>query len=48
VVADYRFNSIPFNALLDTAGKVIATDLHGAQLETKLSEIFNTTAHAGK
>ena len=36
----YMVNSIPFTVLLDKEGKVIATNLRGAELEQKLAEIF--------
>ncbi len=37
----YYVNSIPANFLLDPEGKIIASNLRGAALEQKLSEIFN-------
>ena len=36
----YHFDGIPYNVLIDPDGKVIAEGLRGAQLESKLSEIF--------
>jgi thiol-disulfide isomerase/thioredoxin len=40
VVPLYKVESIPCNYLLDKEGHVIATNLRGAQLQTKLAEIF--------
>lgn len=37
---DYMVNSIPFTVLIDAEGKVIATNLRGAQLEAELKRIF--------
>lgn len=37
---DYAVNSIPFTVLIDAEGKVIATNLRGARLETELKRIF--------
>ena len=37
----YGINSIPANFLIDPEGKIIARDLRGAALSTKLFEIFN-------
>jgi thiol-disulfide isomerase/thioredoxin len=37
---DYAVNSIPFTVLIDEEGKVIATNLRGAQLEQELQRIF--------
>ncbi|MFT5822453.1 MAG: thiol-disulfide isomerase/thioredoxin [Crocinitomix sp.] len=37
---DYAVNSIPFTVLIDAEGKVIKTNLRGAQLEAELSRIF--------
>jgi peroxiredoxin len=37
---DYGVSGIPFTVLLDKDGKVIATGLRGASLESKLKEIF--------
>lgn len=39
-VKTYSIESIPSNFLLDTAGKIIATNLRGEQLEEKLQQIF--------
>jgi peroxiredoxin len=36
----YGLSSIPFNVLVDTQGKIIATNLRGADLEKKLAEIL--------
>lgn len=36
----YGLTSIPFNVLVDTQGKIIATNLRGADLEKKLTEIL--------
>jgi hypothetical protein len=41
VVPLYHIESIPYNVLLDKEGKVIASNLRGEQLHTKLAEIFN-------
>lgn len=41
VVPLYKIESIPANFLLDKEGRIIATNLRGDQLETKLAEIFN-------
>lgn len=35
----YGFNAIPFNILVDTAGKAIAVNLHGDALKQKLAEL---------
>ena len=40
VVATYRIESIPTNFLLDREGKIIATNLRGETLQTKLAELF--------
>lgn len=37
---DYAVNSIPFTVLIDAEGKVITTNLRGAQLEQELQRIF--------
>lgn len=37
----YGVNSIPSNILLDPNGKIIASDLRGEELQTKLKEIFS-------
>ncbi len=39
VVGLYQFDGIPFNVLVDPQGKIIATGLHGDELERKLSEV---------
>lgn len=36
----YGLTSIPFNVLVDTQGKIIATNLRGADLEKKLTEVL--------
>ena len=36
----YGVSSIPFTVLIDSEGKIIATNLRGAALESKLSSIF--------
>ncbi len=40
VVKTYQFNSIPFNVLVDPAGKIIASGLYGEALEKKLAEVL--------
>ncbi|WP_207496856.1 TlpA disulfide reductase family protein [Aridibaculum aurantiacum] len=37
----YGIRAIPFNLLLDREGKIIARNLHGEELEKKLSEVLN-------
>jgi thiol-disulfide isomerase/thioredoxin len=37
----YRISSIPQNFLIDPAGKIIAKNLRGEDLNLKLAEIFN-------
>jgi peroxiredoxin len=39
VVSQYQFDGIPFNVLLDTTGKIIASNLRGATLSQKLAEV---------
>lgn len=39
-VSTYNFNGIPYNVLLDPEGKIIATELRGPALSTKLSEVL--------
>jgi peroxiredoxin len=39
-VGAYGFDGIPFNVLLDTTGKIIASGLRGAELEKKLTEVI--------
>lgn len=39
-VQTYAIQSIPFTVLLDKEGKIIATDLRGAELEKKLAEVL--------
>ncbi len=36
----YHFDGIPFNVLIDPQGKIIATDLRGEALESKLAEVL--------
>lgn len=36
----YGINSIPSTLLIDPQGKIIATDLHGEELETQLNTIY--------
>ncbi len=36
----YKFDGIPFNVLVDPSGKIIASELRGADLSNKLSEIL--------
>jgi len=40
VVQLYKIESIPSNFLLDKEGRIIATNLRGAALQTKLTELF--------
>lgn len=40
VVPMYGIEGIPFNVLIDTAGVVIAKDLRGEELQTKLAEVL--------
>jgi thiol-disulfide isomerase/thioredoxin len=40
VVTPYRLDSIPANFLLDREGKIIASNLQGETLQTKLAELF--------
>jgi peroxiredoxin len=40
VVPLYRIESIPFNVLVDPTGKIIAENLRGTGIETKLSEVL--------
>jgi len=41
VVPVYQIGSIPFNVLVDPAGKVVAENLRGNALEQKLQEVLN-------
>jgi peroxiredoxin len=41
VAKQYGIRSIPFNLLLDKEGKIIARNVTGEDLQTKLSEIFH-------
>ena len=41
VVPLYKIESIPCNFLLDKEGRIIALNLRGEQLQTKLAELFN-------
>ena len=40
IVKKYKFEGIPFNVLIDPAGKVIATELTGDALRKKLTEVL--------
>lgn len=40
VVSLYRFESIPFNVLIDPEGKILATGLRGQELEEKLNKLL--------
>lgn len=40
VVDLFKFNSIPYNILLDPEGNIIAEDLHGVELSEKLKEVL--------
>jgi peroxiredoxin len=40
VVSQYKFESIPFNVLLDPTGKIIASSLRGSDLDKKLTELL--------
>jgi peroxiredoxin len=40
VVPLYKIEGIPYNVLLDPAGKIIAENLRGAELEKKLGEVL--------
>lgn len=40
VVKQYDFQSIPHNILIDKSGKIIAKNLHGAELEAFLEQLF--------
>ncbi len=40
VVPLYRIESIPFNVLVDPAGKIIAENLRGTGIETTLNTIL--------
>jgi peroxiredoxin len=39
-VQTYKFDGIPFNVLVDPAGKIIASSLRGEELERKLGEVL--------
>jgi len=39
-VALYGFDGIPYNVLLDPSGKIIAKELRGSALQTKLAEVL--------
>lgn len=41
VVSTYQFNAIPFNVLVDPAGKIIAAQLYGEKLDEKLHKVLN-------
>ncbi|TAK44507.1 MAG: hypothetical protein EPO28_04845 [Saprospiraceae bacterium] len=38
--ADYNVTFVPFNLLLDEQGNIIAKNLHGKALQSKLAELF--------
>ncbi|HET6254057.1 MAG TPA: AhpC/TSA family protein, partial [Puia sp.] len=40
-VTTFQFQGIPFNLLIDPTGKVIAAELRGPALESKLREVLN-------
>jgi peroxiredoxin len=40
VVPQYRIEGIPFNVLVDPQGKIIASNLRGSELQSKLGEIL--------
>ena len=40
VVPLYKIESIPYNFLLDKEGRIIASNLRGEKLQTKLAELF--------
>ena len=40
VIAPYKLTAIPFNVLVDPAGKIIAVGLRGQALQNKLSEVL--------
>ncbi|MBN9385802.1 MAG: TlpA family protein disulfide reductase [Chitinophagaceae bacterium] len=40
VIKKFGINGIPRNILVDSKGAVVATDLHGKELEMKLAELF--------
>ncbi|MBS1919477.1 MAG: AhpC/TSA family protein [Bacteroidetes bacterium] len=42
VAKQYDINSIPSNLLIDPEGKIVAKDLHGEELEKKLSELLGS------
>jgi peroxiredoxin len=42
VVAQYKFESIPFNVLIDPSGRIIASSLRGSDLDKKLTELLIT------
>lgn len=37
----YKVEGIPYTVLIDTKGKIVATDLRGAELEAKVAEMLN-------
>lgn len=41
MVKRYRITAIPRNILIDQSGAIVATDLHGKELDTKLAELFD-------
>ena len=40
VVADYGIEGIPYNVLLNPNGEIIASNLRGLQLQSKLAELL--------
>lgn len=40
MVSLYQFDGIPFNVLVDPAGKIIATELRGEALDQKLATVL--------
>ncbi|MFY7945211.1 MAG: TlpA family protein disulfide reductase, partial [Crocinitomicaceae bacterium] len=40
LITTYGFDAIPYTVLVDKNGKVIGTNLRGAELERKLEELF--------
>jgi thiol-disulfide isomerase/thioredoxin len=41
LTSQFNFNSIPFTILLDKEGKIVATNLRGAELEQKIQSLLN-------
>jgi hypothetical protein len=40
VVASYGIDGIPYNVLVDPQGKIIANNLRGSALQSKLAEVL--------